>query len=96
MAAGDLLVVTGAGAIVLDPILKSLVGRLRPVVAHPIAYGGGDSFPSGHSLGSIVCYRAVFLVFLPAMRGRWRTAAAFLAAAAVVNTAPAGRHPPRP
>ena len=50
------LVVTGAGAQVLDPILKSLVGRLRPVVAHPIAYGKGDSFPSGHSLGSIVCY----------------------------------------
>jgi undecaprenyl-diphosphatase len=68
------LVVTGAGAQVLDPILKSLVGRLRPVVAHPIAYGKGDSFPSGHSLGSIICYGAVFLVFLPAMRGRWRRA----------------------
>src|SRR2546429_5733673 len=68
------LVVTGAGVLVLDPILKSLVGRLRPVVVHPIAYGGGDSFPSGHSLGSIVCYGAVLLVFLPAARGRWRTA----------------------
>jgi undecaprenyl-diphosphatase len=67
------LLVTGAGALVLDPILKDLVGRLRPVVAHPIAHGGGNSFPSGHSLGSIVCYGAVFLVFLPAARGRWRT-----------------------
>jgi undecaprenyl-diphosphatase len=67
------LLVTGAGAIVLDPILKSLVGRLRPVVAHPVAYGTGDSFPSGHSLGSIVCYGALFLVFVPATRGRWRT-----------------------
>jgi undecaprenyl-diphosphatase len=66
------LLITGAGALVLDPILKSLVGRLRPVVAHPIAHGNGDSFPSGHSLGSIVCYGAVFLVFLPAARGRWR------------------------
>jgi undecaprenyl-diphosphatase len=68
------LLVTGAGALVLDPILKSLVGRLRPVVAHPVAHGTGNSFPSGHSLGSIVCYGAVFLVFLPAVRGRWRTA----------------------
>jgi undecaprenyl-diphosphatase len=68
------LLVTGAGALVMDPILKSLVGRLRPVVAHPIAHGGGNSFPSGHSLGSIVCYGAVLLVFLPAARGRWRTA----------------------
>ena len=29
------LLVTGAGALVLDPVLKALVGRLRPVVAHP-------------------------------------------------------------
>ncbi len=68
------LLVTGAGALVLDPVLKSLVGRLRPVVAHPIAYGTGDSFPSGHALGSIVCYGAILLVFLPAARGRWRPA----------------------
>jgi undecaprenyl-diphosphatase len=66
------LLVTGTGALVLDPVLKSLVGRLRPVVPHPIAYGTGDSFPSGHSLGSIVCYGAIFLVFLPVARGRWR------------------------
>src|ERR1700753_434891 len=66
------LLVTGAGALTLDPILKALVGRLRPVVAHPVAYGNGDSFPSGHALGSIVCYGALFLVFLPAARGAWR------------------------
>jgi undecaprenyl-diphosphatase len=66
--------VTGAGALVLDPVLKSLVGRLRPVVPHPIAHGTGDSFPSGHSFGSIVCYGAVLLVFLPVARGRWRPA----------------------
>jgi len=68
------LLVTGAGALVLDPVLKSLVGRLRPVMAHPVAHGSGNSFPSGHSLGSMVCYGAVLLVFLPAARGRWRTA----------------------
>jgi hypothetical protein len=44
------------------------------VVAHLIAHGTGNSFPSGHSLGSIVCYGAILLVFLPAARGRWRTA----------------------
>ena len=66
------LLVTGAGVLTLDPVLKALVGRLRPVVAHPIAYGNGDSFPSGHALGSIVCYGALFLVFLPATRGMWR------------------------
>jgi membrane-associated phospholipid phosphatase len=66
------LLVAGAGALVLDPVLKSLVGRLRPIVGHPVAHGNGNSFPSGHSLSSIVCYGAIFLVFLPAMRGRWR------------------------
>jgi undecaprenyl-diphosphatase len=76
------LLVTGAGALVLDPVLKSLVGRLRPVVAHPVAHGNGNSFPSGHSLGSIVCYGALLLVFLPAARGRWRTA--FIAVIAVL------------
>jgi undecaprenyl-diphosphatase len=68
------LLIAGAGALVLDPTLKTLVGRLRPVVSHPVAYGTGDSFPSGHSLGSIVCYGAVLVVFLPATRGRGRTA----------------------
>jgi undecaprenyl-diphosphatase len=66
------LVVTGAGALVLDPVLKVLVGRLRPVVAHPVAHAPGNSFPSGHALGSIVCYGALFLVFLPAVPERWR------------------------
>jgi undecaprenyl-diphosphatase len=67
------VVVTGAGALVLDPVLKSLVGRLRPVVEHPVAHGNGNSFPSGHSLGSIVCYGAVLLAFLPAVSPRLRT-----------------------
>ena len=66
------LLVVGVGELVLDPVLKALVGRLRPVVAHPVAYGTGDSFPSGHALGSIVCYGALFLVFLPAVSGTWR------------------------
>jgi undecaprenyl-diphosphatase len=69
------LLVAGAGALIMDPVLKSLVGRLRPLVAHPVAHGTGNSFPSGHSLGSIVCYGAILLVFLPAVRpGRWRRA----------------------
>src|SRR5262245_839614 len=78
------LLVTGAGALVLDPVLKVLVGRLRPVVAHPVAHAPGNSFPSGHSLGSIVCYGALFLVFLPAFRGRRRTLHAIITVALVV------------
>jgi undecaprenyl-diphosphatase len=78
------LLVTGAGALVLDPVLKSLVGRLRPVLAHPIAHGTGSSFPSGHALGSMVCYGALLLVFLPAARGRWRTLLRVVVAAIIL------------
>lgn len=78
------LAVTGAGALVLDPVLKSLVGRARPVLAHPIAHGTGASFPSGHALGATVCYGALLLVFLPAARGRWRTAFGVVVAAIIM------------
>jgi undecaprenyl-diphosphatase len=66
------LPVTGIGALILDPTLKAAIGRLRPVVAHPVASGGGFSFPSGHSLGSLVGYGALLLVFAPALQRRYR------------------------
>lgn len=66
------LAVAGLGAAVLVPVLKLAVGRLRPVVANPIAHGTGNSFPSGHALGSSICYGALLLVFLPALPRRAR------------------------
>jgi undecaprenyl-diphosphatase len=67
------LAVTALGALILDPTLKALIGRLRPVVPNPVAFGGGNSFPSGHALDSLICYGALVLVFLPALprRRRW-------------------------
>lgn len=66
------LIVTGAGALILDPTLKTLVDRLRPEVDVEIGTYAGQSFPSGHALGSMVAYGAILLVFLPAMAPRWR------------------------
>jgi undecaprenyl-diphosphatase len=63
------LLVTGAGALILDPVLKSLVGRLRPVVAHPIAHGTGDSFPSGHSLADRLPWSDTSRLLLAARAG---------------------------
>jgi undecaprenyl-diphosphatase len=77
------LVVTSVGALVLDPTLKHAVGRLRPVVEHPVATGGGNSFPSGHALGSIVVYGALLLVFAPAFQRRGRRVAAGVVVAVV-------------
>jgi membrane-associated phospholipid phosphatase len=79
------LVVTGAGALIMDPSLKALIGRLRPVVEVPVASAPGNSFPSGHALGSMVVYGMIVLVFLPAMRRRWRPW--FIGLAAVVVAA---------
>jgi len=78
------LAVTGIGAMLLDPSLKALVGRVRPVVAEPIAVGGGNSFPSGHTLGATVVYGMLALVFLSLARGWWRGWLIGLAAALAV------------
>ncbi|GAA2893103.1 hypothetical protein Acy02nite_40510 [Actinoplanes cyaneus] len=66
------LIVTGAGAMILDPSLKTLVGRVRPVVESPVAHAPGNSFPSGHALGSMVVYGMLALALLPAVRRKWR------------------------
>ncbi|TDB78658.1 phosphatase PAP2 family protein [Micromonospora sp. KC721] len=78
------LIVTGLGALILDPALKTLVDRLRPEVKVPIGSYAGDSFPSGHALGSFVAYGALLLVFLPAMSPRWRKPAIALVALVVL------------
>lgn len=78
------LVVTGVGALLLDPSLKTLVGRLRPVVDLPVSAAPGNSFPSGHALGSFVAYGALLLIFLPAVAARWRKAVTALVALIVV------------
>ncbi|MFI7599366.1 phosphatase PAP2 family protein [Actinoplanes sp. NPDC049681] len=66
------LVITGIGALLLDPSLKALVARVRPVVEAPVAHAPGNSFPSGHALGSMIVYGALLLVFLPAVSSRHR------------------------
>jgi undecaprenyl-diphosphatase len=78
------LVVAGVGALLLDPSVKTLVGRLRPVVEAPVATAPGNSFPSGHALGSMVVYGALLLVFLPAVPRRWRKAVIALVATVIL------------
>jgi membrane-associated phospholipid phosphatase len=82
-AAAVVLPVAGAGAL-LGLAAKSLVNRPRPVLAHPVAHAAGAGFPSGHALGSLVCYGALALVLLPMTRGRWRPALVTVAVAGLV------------
>ncbi|MBQ1047483.1 phosphatase PAP2 family protein [Micromonospora sp. C51] len=88
------LLATTAGALLLDPSVKSLVGRLRPVVEAPVAIASGNSFPSGHALGSMVVYGALLLVFLPAVRYRklFTAAVALLVVAIGVTRIALGVH----
>lgn len=78
------VLVTGLGAAILDPTIKLLVARARPVVGTVIATAPGNSFPSGHALGSTVTYGVLLLVFLPVVPRRARRPL-LLAAVAVVG-----------
>ncbi|WBB93296.1 phosphatase PAP2 family protein [Verrucosispora sp. WMMC514] len=88
------LLATTTGALLLDPSVKSLVGRMRPVVEAPVAIAPGNSFPSGHALGSMVVYGALLLVFLPAVRYRklFTAAVALLVVAIGVTRIALGVH----
>jgi undecaprenyl-diphosphatase len=71
---------TSAGGGLLTTVVKLAVDRPRPVVDHPVATALGDSFPSGHALGSVVVYGCLLLVLLPLVarprrRGAVRTTA---------------------
>lgn len=77
-------VATSLGALVLDPVVKLLVERVRPVVDIPLAAAPGPSFPSGHALGSLVSYGVLLLIFLPTVPRRLRPAVTGLVVTVVV------------
>lgn len=66
------LVVVSIGGGLVDTVVKVAVGRPRPVFDEPIASAFGRSFPSGHSMSSLVCYGALLVVFLPLVAPRAR------------------------
>lgn len=72
------LVVTAVAGGLIDSVVKIVVDRPRPSLEHPIATAHGKSFPSGHSMTSVVGYGALLLVFMPviARRLRWWVAGA--------------------
>lgn len=76
--------VAGVGAAALDPGLKALVDRARPVVEATVATAPGASFPSGHALGSTVTYGLLALIVMPAVAPRHRRTVVGAAAAIVL------------
>lgn len=114
-----------AGAALVSPAVKALVGRPRPALDAGLTTAGGGSFPSGHALASATVVLYVLVLLLPPAASRARrvgrvafavavllvvgvdrvwlgahwpsdVVAGWLLAGAVVATAAAVAHRPRP
>ena len=75
---GWLFAIGGGG--LLDWILKTSFHRPRPLFADPIAHGYGFSFPSGHSMGSLIGFGMLAFIVTRGRHGiSFRVAAATIA-----------------
>lgn len=59
---------TGGNAM-LNPLLKNIFQRVRPV--HEVTLAGGWSFPSGHASGSLVVYGMLAYLLMRWLPARW-------------------------
>ncbi|MGJ7493008.1 phosphatase PAP2 family protein [Variovorax sp. ZT4R33] len=75
------------GNAVLNPTLKRLFERSRPVHEHGLAVEGGYSFPSGHSSGAMVVYGMALYLALQLLPPRWHAPAVMAAIAVILTTA---------
>ena len=75
------------GIVVLNPALKHIFARARPVHDHGLALETSFSFPSGHSAGAIVSYGMLLYLALRLLPARWHVPAAMAAVAAIVTIA---------
>jgi membrane-associated phospholipid phosphatase len=65
------LVATALGGTLLNQLVKTVVGRDRPLLPDPLAVGHGKSFPSGHAMNATVVYGALLVVVLTWIPRRW-------------------------
>ena len=73
------------GIVLLNPALKRIFARARPLHDHGLALETSFSFPSGHSAGAIVSYGMLLYLALRLLPARWHVLAAMAAAAAIVT-----------
>ncbi|MCU7374815.1 phosphatase PAP2 family protein [Paucibacter sp. O1-1] len=83
LALGWVLALGGNG--LLNPLLKRIFERARPVHDHGLVSELGWSFPSGHSSGAVVAYGMLAYLALRSLPAVWHLPAV-LAAAALVFT----------
>ncbi|QRF57179.1 phosphatase PAP2 family protein [Variovorax sp. UC122_21] len=75
------------GIVLLNPALKQIFARARPLHDHGLAHETSYSFPSGHSAGAIVSYGMLVYLALRLLPPRWHVAAAMAGAGAIVTIA---------
>ena len=75
------------GNALLNPLLKSVFERVRPIHDHGLAQATGYSFPSGHSSGAMVAYGMLLYLALRVLPPRWHAVAAMGAVALVLGVA---------
>ncbi len=81
LAAGWVMAVGGNA--LLNPLLKGIFERVRPVHDHGFARETSWSFPSGHSSGAMVAYGMLAYIALRLLPARWHLPALLLAAAVI-------------
>ena len=74
-----------AGNALLNPALKRLFERARPMHEHGLVREDGFSFPSGHSSGAVVAYGMLAYVLLRTLPPRWHFAVLLLMPALVFS-----------
>lgn len=72
------------GAALLNHYVKEIFQRQRPTIKHLVVQGG-YSFPSGHSMGSLICYGGIaFLLIQLTRRSIWKRCILFFTAVLVL------------
>jgi membrane-associated phospholipid phosphatase len=85
--AAYLIFTTGVGGL-LNLQLKAFFARARPDLAEALRHASGYSFPSGHAMGSTICFAALsYLAFRAIPNWRARAAAVALAVSMIVAIA---------
>ena len=79
-------VVAIGGNAVVNPILKSMFERARPLHDHGPALAIGWSFPSGHASGSVIVYGMLAYVVIRTLPAAWHLPAVLLASAMAFTT----------
>ncbi|HSH71592.1 MAG TPA: phosphatase PAP2 family protein [Methylophilaceae bacterium] len=72
LALGTVMAIGGNS--ILNPSLKAIFERVRPVHEHGLVVANGWSFPSGHTSGAVVTYGIIAYILLRSTPRQWHPA----------------------